>query len=222
MKSTALPNPLVNLGPRAQLSAGRFPERLLRLIVGLALYGLSVALMVKSALGASPWDVFHLGASRQLPWSLGAMMVVASAAVLLAWIPLRQWPGLGTLANALLIGPFADLAMHWLPTAQDLALRAGYLVGGVSLCAFATALYIGAQFGPGPRDGLMTGLARRTGRSIRLVRTVIEASVLLIGVLLGGIAGLGTVVFALGIGPLTQFFLRYLVVALPTREGETP
>lgn len=218
MNTKTLAHPLANLGPLAQLSAGRLPERLFRLLAGLALYGLSIALTVKSALGASPWDVFHLGAAGQLRWSLGAVLVATSAAVLLAWIPLRQWPGLGTLANTLLIGPFADIGMRWLPAAESLALRAGYLAGGITLCAFATALYLGAQFGPGPRDGLMTGLARRTGRSIRLVRTLIEATVLLAGLLLGGIAGIGTLLFALGIGPLTQFFLRYLVVALPSRN----
>lgn len=203
---------LSNLGPLAQLRAGRLPERVLRLLVGLWLYGIAIALMIESTLGASPWDVFHLGMARHLPVSFGVVMILAAAMVLVAWIPLRQMPGLGTLANALLLGPFADVAMALIDTPTALPMRCAYLVGGVVLCAFATALYVGAQLGPGPRDGLMTGLSRRTGWSIRRVRTLIEISVLVIGVLLGGTAGLGTVVFALGVGPITQFFLRWLVV----------
>lgn len=205
---------LSNLGPLAQLRAGRLPERLLRLSLGLWLYGVAIALLIEGALGASPWDVFHLGLARHLPLSLGAVMIVAAAGVLLAWIPLRQMPGLGTLANAVLLGPFADLALWLIDTPQTLPLRVACLLGGVVLCAFATALYVGAQLGPGPRDGLMTGLARRTGWSIRRVRTLIEVGVLAIGLLLGGLAGIGTVLFAFGVGPLTQIFLRHLVVRL--------
>ena len=147
-----------------------------------------------------------------LPVSFGVVMILAAAGVLLAWIPLKQMPGLGTLANAALLGPFADIALALIDTPQTLPLRGAYLFGGVMLCAFATALYVGAQLGPGPRDGLMTGFARRSGWSIRKVRTIIEVTVLVIGVLLGGVVGLGTVLFALGVGPLTQFFLRWLVV----------
>jgi uncharacterized membrane protein YczE len=205
---------LANLGPLAQLRAGRMPERLLRLGIGLWLYGLSVALMIRGAIGASPWDVFHQGAALHLPLSFGTVMILASVAVLLAWIPLRQMPGLGTVANTLLIGPFADLNLALLSTPDHLLLRVAFMLAGVLVCAFATGLYIGAQLGPGPRDGLMTGLARRTGWSIRLVRTVIEVSVLIAGVALGGVFGVGTVVFALGVGIPTQFFLRRLVVPL--------
>jgi uncharacterized membrane protein YczE len=212
MNAQIRPAGLANLGPLAQLRAGRLPERMLRLLVGLWLYGVAIALMIEGTLGASPWDVFHLGVARHLPVSFGVVMILAAAVVLLAWIPLRQMPGLGTVANALLLGPFADLALAMIGTPEALPLRAAYLAGGVVLCAFATALYVGAQLGPGPRDGLMTGFARRTGYSIRSVRTVIEISVLAIGVVLGGTAGVGTVLFALGVGPLTQFFLRYLVV----------
>lgn len=212
MNTQVRPLGLSNLGPLAQLRAGRLPERVLRLLVGLWLYGVAIALMIESTLGASPWDVFHLGVARQLPVSFGVVMILAAAVVLLAWIPLRQMPGLGTLANALLLGPFADVALAMIGTPESLPMRAAFLAGGVVLCAFATALYVGAQLGPGPRDGLMTGFARRTGWSIRRVRTVIEITVLAIGVLLGGTAGLGTVVFALGVGPVTQFFLRFLVV----------
>ena len=210
---------LQNLGPLAQLRAGRMPERLLRLGIGLWLYGLSVALMIRGGIGASPWDVFHQGMALHVPISFGVVMILVSVAVLLAWIPLRQMPGLGTLANTLLIGPFADLNLALIATPESLVLRVVFMLAGVLVCAFATGLYIGAQLGPGPRDGLMTGLARRTGRSIRLVRTLIEISVLLAGVLLGGVFGIGTIVFALGVGPMTQFFLRRLVVRLEGVPG---
>lgn len=211
---------LTNLSPLAQLKAGRLPERLLRLLIGLWLYGVAIALMIEGALGAAPWDVFHLGLSQHMPLSFGVVMIIASLAVLLAWIPLRQMPGLGTLANALLIGPFADTSMRLLPTPGSLWLQIGYMLAGTLVCAFATALYVGAQLGPGPRDGLMTGLARRTGWSIRSVRTALEVSVLVIGMLLGGVAGIGTFVFAFGVGPLTQYFLRHLVVRLDQRHPE--
>lgn len=213
------PAGLANLSPLAQLSAGRLPERLLRLLLGLWLYGVAIALMIEGALGASPWDVFHLGVARHVPLSLGMVIVLAAAVVLLAWIPLRQMPGLGTLANALLLGPFADLALALIDTPQTLPLRIATLLGGVVVCAFATALYVGAQLGPGPRDGLMTGLARRTGWSIRRVRTLLEVGVLAIGITLGGTVGAGTVLFAFGVGPLTQFFLRHLVVRLEPPAG---
>jgi len=205
---------LANLGPVAQLRAGRLPERLLRLLLGLWLYGVAIALMLKGAVGAAPWDVFHLGVSLHLPVSFGVVMVITALAVLLAWIPLRQMPGVGTIANTLLLGPFADINLALLPTPDGLALRCVFMLVGVVACALATAMYVGAQLGPGPRDGVMTGLARRTGWSIRRVRTGIEVTALAIGVLLGGTVGLGTVVFALGVGPLTQYFLRYLVVRL--------
>lgn len=219
MKTTTSLSGLANVGPLAQLKAGRLPERLLRLLVGLWLYGLAIALMIEGAVGASPWDIFHLGVSLHVPLSFGTIMIVTAIGVLLAWVPLRQMPGLGTVANTLLLGPFADINLTLLATPDSLLLRWAYLLGGVVVCAFATALYVGAQLGPGPRDGLMTGLARRTGWSIRWVRTVIEITVLVIGVLLGGIVGVGTVVFALGVGPLTQFFLRYLVVRLDAPIG---
>lgn len=225
MKTDLSPSGLTNLGPIAQLRAGRLPERLLRLSIGLWLYGVAIALMIEGALGASPWDVFHLGVSLHAPMSLGTVMVITAVAVLLAWIPLRQMPGVGTIANTLLLGPFADINLMLFDTPQTLPLRVAYMLGGVVACAFATALYVGAQLGPGPRDGLMTGLARRTGWTIRRVRTAIEITVLAVGVMLGGTVGIGTVLFALGVGPLTQFFLRYLVVRLPapagTLSGET-
>lgn len=209
---STLDEPLTYLGPLAQLRAGRAAERTGRLLLGLWLYGASIALMVEGAVGASPWDVFHLGVAEHVPWSLGVIMIVTSLGVLLAWIPIRQLPGLGTVLNAALLGPFADVNLAMLPTPDGLAVRVGVMLAGVVLCAFATALYVGAQFGPGPRDGLMTGLALRTGWSIRRVRTCLEITVLAAGVALGGPIGVGTIVFALGVGPLTQFFLRFLVV----------
>ncbi len=214
MNTHTSPLGLANLGPIAQLRAGRLPERLLRLVAGLWLYGISNALLMRSALGGSPWVVFHEGASRHLPLSLGTIMVLVALAVLLLWIPLRQMPGLGTLANTLLLGPFTDINLHLLDAPDGLVLRWVYLLAGVVVCAIATALYVGAQLGAGPRDGLMTGFARRTGWSIQRVRTCIEIVVLALGVVLGGVAGIGTVVFALGVGPITQFFMRYLVLRL--------
>jgi len=214
MNTHTSPLGLANLGPIAQLRAGRLPERLLRLVAGLWLYGISNALLMRSALGGSPWVVFHEGASRHLPLSLGTIMVLVALAVLLLWIPLRQMPGLGTLANTLLLGPFTDINLHLLDAPDGLVLRWAYLLAGVVVCAIATALYVGAQLGAGPRDGLMTGFARRTGWSIQRVRTCIEIVVLALGVVLGGVAGIGTVVFALGVGPITQFFMRYLVLRL--------
>ncbi|WP_368563326.1 YitT family protein [Pseudoxanthomonas sp. UTMC 1351] len=216
MKTNISSSGLANLGPLAQLKAGRLPERLLRLLLGLWLYGVAIALMIEGAVGASPWDVFHLGVARHVPLSFGVVMIIVAVVVLLAWIPLRQMPGLGTVANTLLLGPFADINLALLDTPESLPVRCAYLLGGVLVCALATALYVGAQLGPGPRDGLMTGLARRTGWSIRRVRTIIEVGVLAVGVALGGTVGIGTVVFALGVGPATQFFLRYLVVRLDT------
>ena len=219
MKTLPSPLPLANLGPLEQLRAGRLAERVLRLLVGLWVFGLANALMIEGAIGAAPWVVFHSGVALHLPLSLGAVMVVTAMAVLLCWIPLRQMPGLGTIANALLLGPFTDLNLLLLHTPDALAMKIVFMFAGLVTCGFATALYIGAQLGPGPRDGLMTGLTRRTGWPIRRVRTSLEVTVLAIGVLLGGPAGVGTVVFALGVGPVTQFFLRYLVVPLDTHDA---
>ena len=218
MATTNTHHELANLGPLAQLTAGRLPERLARLTVGLWLYGLSIALMIEGAVGAAPWDVFHVGAALHLPLTLGVIIILTAGLVLAAWIPLRQMPGLGTVLNTLLLGPFADLNLMALPTPDGLLWRYGYALAGVLVCALATALYVGAQLGPGPRDGLMTGLARRTGWPLRRVRTGIEVSVLVSGYLLGGTVGLGTVVFAFAVGPLTQFFLRYLTVPLAVAD----
>jgi uncharacterized membrane protein YczE len=188
-------------------------SRLIRLYAGLALFGASIALMVRAGLGLGPWDVLHQGLSRQTGLPLGWIVIAVAAVVMLAWIPLRQRPGLGTLSNVVLVGLALDATLAVLPTPEPLALRVAFLATGIVSNGLATALYIGADFGPGPRDGLMTGLAQR-GHSIRLVRTSIELTVLAAGWLLDGTVGIGTVAYALSIGPLIQVFLG-LDVRLP-------
>jgi uncharacterized membrane protein YczE len=185
---------------------GSLPNRLLRLYAGLALYGVGIGLQIESHLGGSPWDVFHQGLSIHLGLSVGTWIIVVGALVMLLWIPLRQKPGVGTLSNVVFLGLFADAAMWLAPTPDPLVARWAYLLLGVVATAAATGLYIGAGLGPGPRDGLMTGL-HRLGLSIRSARTVIEVTVLAIGWLLGGTVGVGTLIFALAIGPLSQFFM---------------
>jgi uncharacterized membrane protein YczE len=189
--------------------------RLGQLLAGLVAYGTSMALMVRGGLGLNPWDVLHQGLSRHLPLSFGAVTAVTGVAVLLAWIPLRQRPGIGTVANVVVIAVSVDAALRLLPAPAPLPARCALLVGGVLLNAVATACYVGARLGPGPRDGLMTGLHARTGVSVRLVRTAIEVGVLATGWLLGGTVGLGTVLYALAIGPLTQLFLPLVAVRTP-------
>ncbi len=205
---------LANLSPAQQLKAPRLPRRLAQLMVGLVIYGVSLAMMVRSHLGLDPWDVFHDGVARWLPLSFGAVVIVTGVLVLLLWLPLRQMPGLGTVANAVVVGLASDATLAVLARPESLGGRTGLLLGGIVLNAVASALYIGAQLGPGPRDGLMTGLVRRTGWSVRLVRTSIELSVLAVGFLLGGTVGLGTALYALTIGPLIQLFMPHLVVPL--------
>ncbi|GGK85120.1 membrane protein [Sphaerisporangium melleum] len=190
-------------------SLGPFPARLLRLYAGLFLYGAGIALQVESGLGNDPWDVFHQGLSVRFGWSIGTWIIVVGAAVMVFWIPLKQRPGIGTLSNVLFLGLFADLTIWLLPTPGHLLVRWAYLLSAVVLIAAATGLYIGAGLGPGPRDGLMTGL-HRLGLSIRVARTLVELIVLATGWLLGGTAGVGTIVFALLIGPLTQYFMPRL------------
>ena len=205
---------LAVLSPLAQLRAGRLTRRLTQLAVGLVLYGVSMAMMVRGGLGLDPWDVFHYGVASGIPLTFGGVVIVTGVAVLLLWIPLRQMPGLGTVANAVLIGLATDAALAVLVTPEAFAGRLGLLLGGVALNGLATALYIGSQFGPGPRDGLMTGLVRRTGLYVRLVRTSIEVSVVAVGWLLGGVVGAGTVLYALAIGPLVQLLLPRFIVDL--------
>jgi uncharacterized membrane protein YczE len=178
------------------------------LLVGLSGYGFSMALMVRAGLGLDPWDVFHQGLTVHSGMTIGIASAVVGVAVLLAWIPLRNKPGIGTIANVLVIAVTVDASLLVLPTPTSLPVRIAMMVGAVVLNAFATVLYVGAGLGPGPRDGLMTGLVVRTGWSVRLVRTSIEATVLAVGWLLGGTVGVGTVVYAFGIGALVQLFVR--------------
>ena len=209
------PRPLIDLGPIAQLRAGRLARRLPQLVIGLVLYGASLAMMVRGALGLAPWDVLHSGFIRHVPITLGQAVVLFSFVALIFWIPLKEKPGIGTIANAFIVGLAADATMALLEPGEGMLMRIALTLGGIALCAFAGALYIGAQFGRGPRDGLMTGLVRRTGLSLRLVRTGLEVLVVLLGLAMGGVLGVGTVLFAVLIGPLTQQMLPWFTVDLP-------
>lgn len=184
-----------------------FIRRFLQLQIGLLLYGASLALMVEANLGLNPWSVFHQGLSQITGLSLGLIVNAVGALVLLVWIPLRQKPGIGTISNVLLIGTSADLFLWLLPPIDGMALRIAFLVGAVVLNGAATGAYIGAGLGPGPRDGLTTGMVRLTSWPVRWVRMGIELGVLALGWMLGGVIGAGTVLYALSNGPLLQFFL---------------
>jgi len=185
---------------------------LIQLYAGLTLYGASSALLVKAGLGLEPWNVLHQGLAKLTGLSMGVVLTIVGAAVLLLWIPLRQRPGLGTVSNVLVIGFAMDATLSVLPGVHALTIRVPLLLAGVVLNGVATGLYITANFGPGPRDGLMTGLHQRTGRSIRLIRTGVELTVVATGFALGGTVGIGTVLYALAIGPLAQLFLRVFAV----------
>lgn len=193
-------------------------QRFLQLLVGLALYGLSLALMIRGCIGLSPWDVLAVGAAHHVPLSFGAVVVLISVIVLLLWIPLQQKVGVGTVLDTLLVGPAADLFLSVVPPAPNGAMGAPLFLAGLVLIAFATGVYISSDFGPGPRDGLMTGLVRITGGKLWIVRTGIEGTILLIGWLLGGPVGIGTVVFAFGVGPLIGWFLPMMTRASQTRK----
>lgn len=198
----------------------RLPLRLIQLFAGLVGYGLSISLMVRAGLGNQPWDVFHQGVAIKTGLSIGTILVITGAVVLMCWIPLRQRPGIGTISNILVIGIVVDLVNAVLPAPSSLAVRWLFLIGGIVLCGAASGLYIGANLGPGPRDGLMTGLAARSW-SIRGWRTVIEIAVVLAGALLGGRVGLGTILYALSIGPLAQYFLPLFTIR-PTPTQTPP
>lgn len=187
-------------------------RRLVQLFAGLALYGVSLAFLLRAGLGLAPWDVLHQGLAELVGATVGQMVIAVSFVVLLAWIPLRERPGFGTIANALLVGVFVDLTLLVLADAGPWPARVGLLLGGILLNGLATALYIGASLGSGPRDGLMTGLVRRTGRSVRVVRTSLELTVLVAGWLLGGTVGIGTVLYAVAIGPIAHALLPLLTV----------
>ncbi|MFF0990758.1 membrane protein YczE [Kocuria nitroreducens] len=210
----------MNWSPRAlarsidRPESRRLPRRFVQLFAGLVLYGITLGLLVRAELGVTPWDVLHQGLSRQFGVSIGTVIVVVSLLLLLVWIPLRERPGLGTISNALVVGVVLDATLLVLPPVESMPLRVLLVLAGVLLNAVATAAYIGVHLGPGPRDGLMTGLVRRTGGSVRIVRTSIEVTVVLLGWLLGGTVGLGTVLYALAIGPLVQVLLPRLSVRL--------
>jgi uncharacterized membrane protein YczE len=187
-------------------------RRVPQLLGGLWLYGTSMAMQVRGGLGLNPWDVLHQGLSRRTGLSFGTITALTGVAVLLCWIPVRQRPGVGTVANVLVIAVSVDVTLAVLPAPSWLPARMALLVAGVVLNGLATAVYLGTRLGPGPRDGLMTGVSARTGLALRLVRTGIEVTVLAVGWLLGGTVGVGTVLYALAIGPLTQTFLRLTVV----------
>lgn len=201
-----------SLGPIRQLQAGRLPRRLVQLFAGLVLYGVSSSLLIRSGLGMVPWDVLHAGLSAQVGLAIGTVTILVSVLVLLLWIPLRQQPGLGTVANAIMVGATMNVVLLHLPAPETLAPQIAFMVGGIVLNGAATALYIGASLGPGPRDGLMTGLHDRTGVSLRLARTGIEVAVVIAGILLGGVFGVGTILYAFLVGPLTQLMLPWFTV----------
>jgi uncharacterized membrane protein YczE len=201
------------------LTSWRLPRRLAQLYAGLVLYGVSMALMVRSSLGVMPWDVLHQGLSRRLGWSLGSVTIVVGALVLLAWIPLRERPGLGTLSNVVVVGLAVDAVLALLPAPGGLAGRAAFAAAGILLNGVATAAYIGVRLGPGPRDGLMTSLVRRTGGPLGPIRTAIEVTVVLTGWLLGGTLGVVTVLYALSIGPLVHLLLPRFALTPPEAVG---
>jgi len=187
-------------------------RRLLQLYAGLILYGVSLALQIRAGLGLDPWDVFHQGVADRTGLSFGTVVILTGAVVLLAWVPLRQRPGIGTVSNVFVIGIAVDASLALLPEAGSTPVALTMLLAGVGLNGVASGAYIGAGLGPGPRDGLMTGLVRRTGGSIRVVRTSIELTVLAVGAALGGTVGLGTVLYALSIGPLVHVLLPRMTI----------
>ena len=191
-------------------------RRIVQLLVGLFFYGLGLAMMIRAAIGVAPWDVLSQGVSLHTGIPFGFVTNIIGAVVLLLWIPIRQKPGLGTVLNVLLVGPSAQIGLALIPEQTDIVVRILLFAGGLSLVAVATGLYIGARFGPGPRDGLMTGINKRWGWRIWIVRTVIEVTVLAIGWLLGGNVGIGTLAFALLIGPMVNVTMPLLKVPEPT------
>lgn len=224
-RSNGATRPGAGTAPRASAPATAWPlwARFLQLMVGLVLYGVSQALLVRSGLGLDPWDVFHQGLAARTGLTIGTWVIVIGVVVLVLWIPLRQRPGIGTVCNALVLGLFLDTALTLIPQAHALPIRWLLLVAGIVLCGVATGLYIGAAMGPGPRDGLMVGLANR-GHSVRVVRTAIELTVLVVGFLLGGTVGIGTALFAVAIGPIAHLTIPAFArgPVLEERHGPRP
>jgi uncharacterized membrane protein YczE len=195
----------------SSIAARRLPRRVSQLFFGVVIYGVSDAMLVLAGLGLDPWDVFHQGLARKIGLGIGTCTIIVSAGVLLLWIPLRQRPGFGTLVNATLIGIVINIVLANVDPPRTLDVRVTVLIAAVALNGLATGCYIGAGLGPGPRDGLMTGLAAR-GHSIRVVRTGIELTVLVTGFALGGTVGVGTLLYALAIGPLAHVFIPLFTV----------
>jgi uncharacterized membrane protein YczE len=187
-------------------------RRWVQLLLGLFLYGIAIAMMIRAAIGISPWDVLAQGISLRTGIPFGLVTNIVGGVVLLLWIPLRQRLGIGTVLNALLIGPSAEVGLWLIPLQDNIWVRILLFAGGLLLLAIATGLYIGARFGPGPRDGLMTGINKKYGVRIWIVRTSIEVVVLIIGWILGGNVGLGTLAFALLVGPLVHLAMPILRV----------
>lgn len=194
-------------------------RRIVQLFVGLFCFGLGIALMVRAELGLAPWDVLTQGLQLKTGWAFGTLTILTSIAVLLLWIPIRQKMSIGTIANAVLIGIFVEVGFVWFPVPTNLVWSVLSFICGLLLVGFATGLYIGARFGPGPRDGLMTGLHRLTGWPIWVVRTGLEVTVLVVGWLLGGNVGFGTLAFALFIGPLAGYFMPILLVPAAVKRA---
>jgi uncharacterized membrane protein YczE len=214
MTTLTAPKPLT--GPRAV-----WARRITQLLVGLFIYGIGLALMVRAGIGVAPWDVLSQGISLRTGVPFGLVTNIVGALVLLLWIPIRVRVGFGTVANVLLIGTSAQLGLSFIPQQTVPWLQSLIFAGGLALVAIATGLYIGARLGPGPRDGLMTGLHRRTGWPIWIVRTGIELIVLIAGILLGGQFGIGTILFALLIGPMVGVTLPLLRVPEPRKADAT-
>lgn len=210
------------LGREGGWGGRRLPRRLVQLYLGLGIYGVSMAFLVQARLGVMPWDVLHQGLAHRLHLSLGTTAIAVGVLVLLGWVPLRQVPGVGTVSNVVVIGVALDAVLGVLPAPDALGLRLGFVVLGLVLNAVATAAYIGAGLGPGPRDGLMTGLVRRRGWSVRVVRTGIEVSVVGVGWLLGGNFGPGTLLYAVAIGPLVHPLLPRLAIGVPASPRTEP
>ena len=192
-------------------------------MTGLAFFGIGIAFFVKSTLGVPPWDVFHSGVSKHTGLGLGTVLIIVAFFVLLLWIPLRLRPGIGTILNAVEIGLVENVAQDLLPDTSNIAVRIAFMAAGMLCIAAGSGFYIGAELGSGPRDGLMLGLNKRFGISVRLARTVVEVSVMIIGILLGGKIGIGTFVFAFGIGPLVQIMLKVFRMSnaqVAAAEGE--
>lgn len=213
-------SPRVKYG--GSVTIDRLVERITRCVTGLALFGVGISLQIESRLGNPPWDAFHQGVANQVGLGIGTVIILTGIALLvLFWIPLRQKPGLGTVLNALEIGLVANVVLDAIPRVEAMALRIPMLLGGILLVALGSALYIGSGLGPGPRDGIMTGLAAR-GIQIRVARTFIEVTVLVVGWLLGGQVGVGTVLFAIAIGPLVQPLLPRLTMESRASSGSAP